>query len=253
MTIWEAIILGLIQGITEFLPISSSGHLFLAAELFDLEADLGFFVFLHLGTLVAVVAAYWDVILKMLRNPKDYRWKFVVLASIPTFILAAFYKFAIAGNFEIYLLPVGFAATIVLLATAQRAKVKNIAVIPKTHVALLTGLAQGFAVIPGLSRSGTTISAMNLMGINRKQAGELSFLMSIPVILGGGAVETISLFREETISLTSPLNILARSAAAALSGLLAIFALKKLLSKDCILPFAVYLLIPLLLSVLCLI
>lgn len=253
MSFWEAVFLGALQGLTEFLPVSSSGHLFLASTLFNIQANIGYFVYLHAGTLIAVVVVYFDVIRSMFKNPKDYRFRFLLISAIPTFLIAALYKFLMPSGVESYLLPFGFALTAFLLIFARKPG-RATFIKPKTKVSLLVGVAQGIAVLPGLSRSGSTVSMMSFLGLNKKQAAELSFLMSIPVILGGAVVETLGVLTTPQAQPSTPvLYIICGVAVAALLGIVAIHFFKRLLLSDKLHYFALYLAIPFLLSVLCLI
>lgn len=212
MTFLEAILLGILQGITEFLPISSSGHLVLAQEFLGLKEHLVFFdVMLHLGTLFAVIVAYRNALGKLigvglstLCNGQFYRkplttvnasvdlrfiW-LILLGSIPTGIIALFFKSDLESFFDnVQLVSIMLIITgvILLLPRLRRHETENSNSSSeeiKTWHAPLIGLVQGGAITPGISRSGTTISLALFMGIPAKTAAEYSFLLSIPAILG---------------------------------------------------------------------
>ncbi len=221
MSLLEAILMGVIQGITEFLPVSSSGHLAIFKILFDIETDTGmlFDVLLHLGTLIAIFIAFYRDIFRMVeeafamlgdffcdiriffgnvffrRDEPYYRLvnnsyrKFVMLvivSTIPTGIIG--YKAAdvVEAASEVLLVPgICLIVTSVLLFLSDR--VEDGIKTPKNVTysnAFFIGICQGYATLPGLSRSGTTITACLLSGFNRKFAVKYSFIMSIPAILG---------------------------------------------------------------------
>ena len=206
MTFFEAVLLGILQGLTEFLPISSSGHLVLAQKFLGLKEHLVFFdVMLHLGTLFAVVVAYRKALGKLvgiglstLGNRQFYRkpittvntsvdlrfiW-LILLGSVPTGIIALFFKSDLESFFDdVQLVSIMLIITGVILQLPHLRKHKTedsntTSEKIKTWHAPLIGIAQGGAITPGISRSGTTIS------LPAKTAAEYSFLLSIPAILG---------------------------------------------------------------------
>ena len=212
MTFLEAILLGIIQGLTEFLPISSSGHLVLAQQFLGLKEPLVFFdVMLHVGTLAAVLVVYREAIGKLaigglstLGNSQFWReprtifntsteLKFIwliLLGTIPTGVIAVLFKSELESFFhEVRLVSIMLILTgvILQLPRLRKQEVKN-SDDPtdklKTWHAPLIGIAQGCAITPGISRSGTTISLALFLGIPAKTAAEYSFLLSIPAILG---------------------------------------------------------------------
>ncbi len=212
MTFLEAILLGILQGLTEFLPISSSGHLVLAQTFLGLKEPLVFFdVMLHVGTLAAVLVVYRDAIWKLAmgglstltdtqfwRKPVStfntstelrFVW-LILLGSIPTGVIAVLFKTELESFFhEVRLVSVMLILTgIILQLPRLRKQEVNNADTPtgklRTWHAPLIGIAQGCAITPGISRSGTTISLALFFGIPAKTAAEYSFLLSIPAILG---------------------------------------------------------------------
>ena len=217
MTFLEAILLGILQGLTEFLPVSSSGHLVLAQQFLGLKEPLVFFdVMLHVGTLAAVLLVYREAIGRLvitgfstLGNPQLWRHpsatlntsaelKFIwliLLGSIPTGVIAVVFKSQLESFFhEVRLVSIMLILTgaILQLPRLRREKIDN----PddptrnlKTWHAPLIGIAQGCAITPGISRSGTTISLALFLGIPAKTAAEYSFLLSIPAILGAVALK----------------------------------------------------------------
>jgi len=217
MTFLEAILLGILQGLTEFLPVSSSGHLVLAQQFLGLKEPLVFFdVMLHVGTLAAVLVVYRDAIgrlaiggLSALGNTQFWQQpkamlntsaelKFIwliLLGSIPTGIIAVVFKTQLESFFdEVRLVSIMLILTGVILQLPRLRREK--ADSPdtstgelKTWHAPLIGIAQGCAITPGISRSGTTISLALFLGIPAKTAAEYSFLLSIPAILGAVALK----------------------------------------------------------------
>ena len=198
MEIWQAVILGFIQGLTEFLPVSSSGHIALFQGIFRINDDdiaLFFSIVLHLGTLVAVCSVFWREILELFKKPFK-KLGLLVLATVPAGVVGILYEIfdidvIFRGQFMGIFLAVFFLFTACLLFTTERvAKSRTSAELPlciKTAVPM--GAAQALAVLPGISRSGSTICAGTLVGCNREDVAKFSFIMSIPVILGSFAVE----------------------------------------------------------------
>lgn len=253
MQIWQAIVLGTVQGLTEFLPVSSSGHLVLLQRLMEIDfggTELLFDVLLHLGTLFAVVIVYFKKVLRMISHPKPFLF-YLIAASIP----AALVGFLLGDAIERYFyggrfLSLGFALSALLLSLAQM-RTERAGICKKFTLrhALCMGVGQAIAVLPGVSRSGTTLSAGVLFGGKREEVADFSFLMSIPVIFGSALFECVSLFSEGKVSSFDPVPVFAGMACAFLFGLLAIKFFLKLVKKGNLKPFIFYLL---LLSAFCL-
>ncbi|MCG9128201.1 undecaprenyl-diphosphate phosphatase [Candidatus Poribacteria bacterium] len=212
MTLLDAILLGILQGLTEFLPISSSGHLVLAQHFLGLNEPLVFFdVMLHVGTLAAVIVAYRQSITRLLfngvssivdidfyRNPiqkvktsNDLKFIWLILlGSIPTGLIAVLFKSQLESLFDkVWLVSLMLVLTGIILQLPRLRKANNDSREPlgkglKSWHAPFIGIAQGCAITPGISRSGSTISLSLFMGIPAKIAAEYSFLLSIPAILG---------------------------------------------------------------------
>ena len=200
MTIWIAMLLGLVQGLTEFLPVSSSGHLLLIQKMFGVtEGAMFFTIMLHLGTLVAVVIVYWQMIVDLVKHPFQKTVGMLILATIPTVIIAVLFKkvepFAsfYAASEDGSFLGFGFLITSALLFSSDLLRRKNVKGRKMKEMnagdALLIGAMQGVAILPSVSRSGGTIAGALFTGLNRKAAADFSFLMSIPAILGGALIE----------------------------------------------------------------
>ncbi|MGN1040094.1 MAG: undecaprenyl-diphosphate phosphatase [Candidatus Fimimonas sp.] len=248
MTVLESIFLGLLQGFTEFLPVSSSGHLMLAQKLFDIDAGLFFDVMLHLGTLLAVVIAMRKSLWQTLRHPvADKRLLYLVLASIPTFAIALLVKLFVSEQLMQKLLPVGFALTIVLIVLSDKLSKPKVRLCEANVLpSIVTGIVQGIAVFPGLSRSGATISTMKFFGVNASDSAEFSFLLSVPVILASAAVE---IWEAAQTTISAPWYTLAVGVAAAfLSGLVSVKVVMRAVKYNHWIWFALYLAVPLILS-----
>jgi undecaprenyl-diphosphatase len=182
----NSILLGIIQGLTEFLPISSSGHLVIFSNILkqlpDLESQIFFDVMLHFGTLLAVVIVFRRNLLDifMLRDVALVRN--ILIAMIPTGIIALAFK----ETFEALFASARFASLMLLVTggilLATRFKRENFRAV-SWKIALLVGIMQGLAIIPGISRSGATIAAALLLGVKRETAGTFSFLLSVPAVL----------------------------------------------------------------------
>jgi undecaprenyl-diphosphatase len=195
----KAVVLGIVQGFTEFLPISSSGHLLLFRKMFGLaEAGLLLDTMLHVGTLVAVVAVFWRDILEMIKRPFSHLTLLVIMGTIPTGIIGLAFKdtfehLATTGVF----LGWSFLATGLILWLADSLKERGLKEISDVSFknAFLVGTLQGVAIIPGVSRSGLTISGSLFQGIEKETAARFSFLLSLPAIMGAALVQSVDLFK----------------------------------------------------------
>lgn len=267
MSVLEGILLGVLQGIAEFLPISSSGHLAIAQELFNLEdVPLLFDVFLHLATLGAVVLFFrkriWSLLQVMGRwicrrsLPEDkadlQTIVALLLGTLVTGILGILLS-DVVEDIDEKLICVGFFVTAGLLifsdAVEERRRKKRLATDQDFTVGkasgvkplqgLGIGLAQGFGVLPGISRSGSTIAGALLCGVDREQAGEFSFLLSIPAILGAFVLQLEDL--DEIGSAVGIAPVVAGCIAAFVAGIFALSILMKIVRKGKLEWFAVYL------------
>ena len=196
-----ALILGIVEGVTEFLPVSSTGHLILATELLGFDADKwsAFNVIIQLGAILAIVVLYWRtfwaVIEGLLRNNK-MSWRFVrnvLLGFLPSAILG----FILLKHIEALLgdpkvvavaLILGGIAILVIERLVKRADVVGVAEMP-LRTAVGVGLAQCLAMVPGVSRSGATIMGALSLGVERRTAAEFSFFLAIPTMLGATTLE----------------------------------------------------------------
>ena len=208
MSILTAIILGIIQGLTEFLPISSSGHLVLFQKLFGIsESSLLFSTMLHAGTLAAVCMVLWRDIKAILCHLIQPLTLYLLIATVPLVLCVLLFDDLIENIFQTgQFLGFAFVLTAILLAAAQIVSQKNknqelAAEKQKTMSwkdALFIGLIQVIAIIPGVSRSGATISGALFRKIDRDLAARFSFLLSIPAILGALLFQIINLIKNES-------------------------------------------------------
>lgn len=200
----DSLTLGLLQGLAEFLPISSSGHLVLGKSLLGMkEAGMFFDVMLHAGTLLSIFVVFRKKLLKMIvgffkkdKEQREYVF-YIVLASIPTAIIGLGFKSqleALFTNPRAVSIALLFTGTLLFLTRWAKPaqEVENAKM--NWWKALITGTVQGVACIPGISRSGSTISSMLFLKIDRKFAGEFSFLMSIPAVGGAALLDLIHWF-----------------------------------------------------------
>lgn len=314
MEIWEALVLGIIQGLSEFLPISSSGHLLLIEKLGIGQENLFFNVMLHVGTLAAVLIALRKTWIQLIIQPfgdlkkrlfrrknavkkqnkprkqtvtnrqtaakkqtpsgqttlsgqtvacgqtdsslindkETYEYQrvfgglsaskidgYLVLACVPTVAFAFAFKLLFPDLLEGKLLGCGFVLTAVLLYVGENFNsTKSTLLTPKTSI--LTGVLQGIAVLPGVSRSGATISALTLQGVEKKAATTFSFLLSIPIILGSALYESLDLFTGKATLSIAPAAVAVGVISAFLSGLVAIKFFLKLIEKHSMTGFVIY-------------
>lgn len=218
----QAILLGMLQGITEWLPISSSAHLALAHMLLGVQADIALDVALHIGTLAAVLVYFRRDIIALAKGilsqrPEAYNYALMIFASlIPTAIIG----FALKDFFEsmftsLWLLGSALLITGVALIATRFVKAGTRA--PTLKDSLLIGVAQGISVAPGISRSGSTIATALFLGIDRIEAARFSFLISIIPILGAGILEVGSALSIQADILPLAAGMLASAAVGYLS------------------------------------
>ncbi|MDO4462682.1 MAG: undecaprenyl-diphosphate phosphatase [Bacteroidia bacterium] len=203
----EALILGLLQGLTEYLPVSSSGHLAIGSYLFGIEGDenLTFTILVHVATVLSTLVVLWREIWQLIQGAIKFQWndemKYVVniiISMIPIAVVGLFFKDTIEEIFGSGLLVVGLMLllTSALLAFSYYAKPRVKETISPVH-AFIIGLAQACAVMPGLSRSGSTIATGLLLGNKKESMAQFSFLMVIPPILGEALLDFKDLFEAE--------------------------------------------------------
>jgi undecaprenyl-diphosphatase len=243
MGLFKAIILGIVQGITEFLPISSSGHLVIFQYFMEINEGLTMDVFLHFGTLLAVVVVFWDDIIGMITLKSEYRklTYYVVLGSIPAGVIGILFEDLFARLFSTPTV-VGFALLVtgLLLWLSDRLgeeerSLENM----KFSDAVVVGFAQALAIIPGISRSGSTIVGGLFNGLERKLAAKFSFLLSIPVIGGATLLKTKDLVTVGFGNLTF-MELAGGTLSAAIAGYFSVKLLLKLVNQEKLSIFAYY-------------
>lgn len=243
MTIFVAIILGLVQGLTEFLPVSSSGHLVLLEKIFGVENNVILFdVMLHIATLLAVIIVYRKSIWELLKNPFGEKMQKLVFATLPTCIIALIFKSFFEQSFNGELLYLGFLVTAIFLIIAQIVSEKEYQYRNLSYGnSIIIGIFQGLAIMPGISRSGSTITSAIVQGVRREQAAEFSFLLSIPIILASLVFEC---FKLSSSVVTIPVScFIVSSLVALLSGILSIKIMLKVVKKAKYWGFSIYLIL----------
>lgn len=289
MSFIEAIIMGLIQGLTEFLPVSSSGHLAIFKNLFHIQTETGLLydVMLHIATLAAICIVYWKDVAALFTNgccmlglwiTNAFRWignrfrkkedrlalkpvlttpyrRFVLLiliSTVPTGILGIVLEDIIGSASEHLILPgICLIFTAILLFIADRVKVgEKTEETASYRNSFLIGLAQGVATLPGISRSGTTITACLLSGFNKEFAVKYSFIMSIPVILGAMILQ-IKDFSMVEVGDGMIWNYVAGMLVAGIVGYICIKTMLVVVKKNKFTIFSIYCLLAGLTSIIC--
>lgn len=263
MTIWDAIwksfVLGAVQGLTEFLPVSSSGHLTLLQRAMDYDAGGSMMfinIMLHLGTLISVVVVFRKQIAALFKKP--FKMLFMLLvATIPAGLVGVLFSDKIdeifAGERGIMLLSVCFAATaLILLLCEFAAKRRKSTCALGWGNAVMMGVMQAVALFPGISRSGSTIAAGTVSGAKSDDVANFSFLMSIPVILGSFLVSVFGIVKDavggdqavlQSFGASSIVGIIVGVVASAVTGFLAIKLMLKVIKRANYKWFSLYLIL----------
>lgn len=192
MSIFQAIILGIVQGFAEFLPISSSGHLVLFQKLFGMQQEMFTFdVMLHIATLIPIFIVYKEELFALIKKPFQKTTYLLVIATIPAVVITLLFGDVIEVLFEgTVVLALCFIFTGVILIFSDKLSKGNKKIEDVTYLdALLIGCMQGIAIPPGISRSGSTIFGALSRKLNRETAAKFSFLMSIPAIAGAATLQ----------------------------------------------------------------
>lgn len=248
----EALILGIIQGLTEFLPVSSSGHLEIAKFIFGNEtapeSSMLMTVVLHGATALSTIVIFRKDILEILRGLFRFKWndemKFslkIVLSMIPAALVGVLLESELEMLFDKQILLVGIMLmiTAILLYFADKAKTTNKGV--GFVNAVIIGVSQAIAILPGISRSGATISTSVLLGIDRTKSARFSFLMVVPLILGKMAKDITS--GEINANMDNSMPLIIGFVAAFLVGLLACTWMIKIVKRSKLTYFAIYCLV----------
>ena len=246
MEIWQAVILGAVQGFTEFLPVSSSGHLILLQNWFGINQNVVFYsIMLHIGTLIPVVIVLWKQIVGLFRRLLSKLWC-LVLATIPAGVVGIIFALVfdldtLFGEYY-WLLAITFMLTAVELLFAERRAKKvemNNGINVKT--AFIMGAGQAFGVIPGLSRSGTTITAGCIGRVKKSENANFTFLMSIPIILAAAGMELVKGVKDGTLVSIDFVPVLVGMLTSAVCGYIAIKFMLNIIRKANYKWFSVYL------------
>jgi undecaprenyl-diphosphatase len=251
MEIWKAIVVGIVQGLSEFLPISSSGHITLTQFLLGMreigappEEDITFELVLHLGTFLSVVIYFrrrlWALFLSLFQKHRVEDRKMIlwlIVATIPATIAYLLFKDFFEGAYNSPVMVSGFlivTGVVLLLPKIYRAPEREFGM----RGALLMGVAQAFAVLPGISRSGSTITAGLMGGVKPATAAEFSFLMFLPAIGGGTLLKARNLM--DVAQSSSGIAYGCGFMAAFLSGLLAVYLVLSAIKRGKLQIFAYY-------------
>ncbi len=263
MNIFEAIFLGIIQGLTEFLPISSTGHLTVAGKLMGListenpEEWTAFIAVIQLGTLAAVLIYFWndlfyivkDFLADNLFKPKKIAdqsqnskmgW-FLIIATLPVVVIGLLFKDTIEGVLTKNLVVISIsliALGIILFIAEKLGKFNRDQKEINWFDSLIIGLAQSLALIPGSSRSGTTITAGLFLGFSRETAARFSFLMSVPAVFASGLLQFYQSL--EQLNFNSSINLITATIVSAIVGYLSIEFLLRYLRKRSVMIFVIY-------------
>ena len=263
MSIIEAIVLGIVQGLTEFLPISSTGHLTLAGKFMNLisaehpEQWTAFIAVIQLGTMLAVLVYFWNDLINILKDfiqdnvVKRVKYSeqkinsklgwLIIIGTIPVVIIGLAFKDAIEGALtkNLYVIAASLIVLALILALAEkiakfRKGVTDITVLDS----IIIGFAQALSLIPGSSRSGTTITAGLFVGLNREAAARFSFLLSVPAVLASGLLQLYEAMN--FIDQSMAVNIIIATIVSGISGYMAIDFLLKFLKKNSTFLFIFY-------------
>ena len=247
----QAILLGIIQGLTEYLPVSSSGHLTIASSFMDVEGadNLAFTVAVHVATVLSTLVIFWKQIVWIFRDLFKFSWNegtryaaLIALSMIPVGIVGVFFKDVVEEIFGSGLLIVGIMLllTAALLFFSYFAKPRQKEKISFKD-AFIIGLAQACAVMPGLSRSGSTIATGLLLGDKKEKLAQFSFLMVIPPILGEALLDIVKALRgDEAFAGIDTLPLVVGFVAAFVSGCIACKWMINIVKKGKLVYFGIY-------------
>lgn len=263
MSVIEAILLGIIQGLTEFIPISSTGHLTLAGKFLNLISEenperwTSFIAVIQLGTLLSVFIYFWGdlnkILFSFLKDNFSERKSFkqqslnsrlgwlIIIGTIPIVIIGISFKDVIEGNLtkNLYVISTSLIVLAIILFIAEKVANfrKNLEQVT-IFDSLIVGFAQALALIPGSSRSGTTITASLFLGLKRDVAARFSFLLSVPAIFASGMLQLYEGLK--TITPDMMINVIVATVVSAISGYWAIDFLIKFLKKNSTMLFIIY-------------
>lgn len=247
MSLFEAIVLGLIQGLTEFIPISSSGHLVLAQHFFGHESDHLFLEFINIGTVLALIVYFWPRLIKISKDIfVDHNWRMarnVIITAVPAGLLGLIFADVIethpffSNGWVVVVMLALLGVVMVLLPKLPKLSLVKRAEDLNIPRALAIGLTQALALIPGTSRSGSTIIAGRLLGLRAAEAAEYSFLVSIPIMLGVTAKVLVS---DQSYLIQNLSMLTVSNSMAFISGFIAVRFLMRYLEKHELAVFGWY-------------
>lgn len=263
MAIWLIIILGIVQGASEFLPISSSGHLVVLYNIFSVtENNILLSIILHIATLLAVIICYRKQLFLLIKNPFCQTNKKLIIASIPTVIIVVLLKGIVEKSFSGNFVIAGFLITAIILIVSQLVsnKQNNNTILTKSSVfltkseditnlninykqAVLIGTMQGVAIFPGISRSGSTIATGLICGVSKRDSADFSFLLSIPIIVAGMLFEVLEIFAGNVVVTIPAITLTVGFLFSFLSGLLSIKLMLNFVKNKNLIWFSVYLIL----------
>lgn len=233
------ILIGFIQGITEFLPVSSSGHIVLFGSLFELDNLLLISIVAHIGTLFAILYCYRKKLKELIIHPKNKTNLNLIIATIPTVIIFLIFNTFLEESFSTSSLVWGFLLSAIFLVIADLKK-DSLQPVNKRK-SLYMGISQGLALLPGISRSGTTLVCGLLCGTKKDEALDFSFLMSIPIIIASAVYESFKLL---TCQITiNWLGIFIVMLTSFIFGILSIKIMLKVVKNNKLYYFSIYLLV----------
>lgn len=246
MEIFYLVILGLVQGLTEFLPVSSSGHLVLLSKWFGISDSLFVSILLHLATFFSILVVLRKEVFYLIRHPFSKDTIRLAIATIPTCILALVLMPLIDQSFEGIFLPFCFLiSALLLMVTDLTTKRKSFSLQSQltNKNAFLMGIGQGLAIFPGISRSGTTICVGLLAGSPKDECAKFSFLMSLPIILLSMAMEIYKIVAKSYVIKVNVIGMILSFILAFVIGIFAIKVMLRLTQKASFRYFAFYLIV----------
>ncbi len=245
MSIIEALLLGIVQGLTEFIPVSSSGHLIIVHDIFgSSENTLAFDVALHVGTLIALLVFFrnelWSLAKNAFKNNQEGKLaRLIVLATLPAatigFLLGDFIDDKVRSTLVVAC-TLGIVGILMLLADKYATNTEDKDKYPTTKQGMIVGFAQVFALIPGVSRSGATITAGIFAGLGRELATKFSFFLAVPIVAGSA----FGILLKDSSLITFDGSLMVGVVAAFISGLFAIKFMLGVIKKVGLKPFAYY-------------
>jgi undecaprenyl-diphosphatase len=253
MNIFQSVILGIIQGLTEFIPVSSTAHLLIAQKILGIPASdamFSFLVIVQLGTILSLVVYFWKDLVNLVKaffarpfsTPENSLGWFIIIATIPALVFGYLLKSVVESLFKTPLTEaaIRLLVTSAVLVLAELTGKRNRSLRKMKWLdAVIIGIAQVISIFPGASRSGTTISAGMVRGFDRTAAARFAFLMSIPVMLAAGGYQSLDLIKMSGVgSFIIPLAV--GFVVAALVGWLAVRWLLGYLSRNSLYKFATY-------------